>query len=54
MLQRLDTYIKAVWKRYALWGFVLIVVVTLAVLTWLQLVLGVDVSGYVNRLLGVS
>lgn len=50
-MQKLDGYIKAIWGRYAIWGFVLLVVVAVAVLTWLQW-LGVDVAGYVNDWMG--
>lgn len=50
-MPNLDGYIKAVWKKYAIWGFVTIVAVLVIVVTWLQW-LGVDVAGYVNRWMG--
>lgn len=54
MIERLDSYIKAVWGKYGLWGFVLIIAVALAVVIVAALVLGIDVAGAVNRWLGVG
>lgn len=51
-MPNLDKYIKAIWSRYAIWGFVLLLVVALGALTWLQLVLGVDVRGAINAWMG--
>ena len=53
MMERLDRYVTALWGKYGIWGFVLIVAVLLVVVVVAALVLGVDVGGYINRLLGV-
>jgi len=54
MMERFDRYVAALWAQYKIWGFVIIVAVLLVVLVVAALVLGVDVGGYVNRLLGLS
>ena len=51
MWQRLDSYVKAIWDKYKIWGFVLAGVAVLCALTWLQW-LGVDFVGYVNDWMG--
>ena len=54
MMERFDRYVKAIWDKMGLYGFVLIVAVILAVLVVAALVLGVDVGGYINGLLGLA
>lgn len=49
MWARVDSYIKAIWGRYGLWGFVLIAVLLLGA----AYLFGVDLGGYFNRLLGL-
>lgn len=51
---RFDRYVKAIWEKMGLWGFVIIVAVLLAVLVVAALVLKVDVGGYINNLLGLA
>lgn len=46
-------FIVPVWNKYAIWGFVLIGALALGALWYAQAFLGVDVGGYVNRLLGL-
>jgi hypothetical protein len=53
MMERFDRYVKAIWEKMGLYGFIIIVAVILAVLVVAALVLGVDIGGYINRLLGV-
>lgn len=54
MMERFDRYVKAIWDKMGIWGFVIIVAVLLVVVVVASLVLGVDVGGYLNRLLGVT
>ena len=49
MMERLDRYVKAIWAEYKLVGFIAIAVVLLIA----AYVFGVDLGGYVNRLLGL-
>lgn len=44
MWQRFDSYIKAIWIEYKIWGFVLIFVLLLGA-AW---IFGVDLGGFVN------
>lgn len=49
MMDRLDRYVKAIWDKMGLWGFVLIAVLLLGA----AYLFGVDVGAWANRLLGV-
>lgn len=49
MMERLDRYVKAIWAEYKIWGFVVLIVLA-AVIAY---VFGVDLGGYINRLLGL-
>lgn len=49
-----EKFIVPLWKEYKIWGFVIVVAVLLVVLVVAALVLGVDVGGYINNLLGVK
>jgi len=49
MMERLDRYVKAIWAEYKLVGFIAIAVVLLIA----AYVFGVDLGGYINRLLGL-
>lgn len=50
MWARLDSYVKAIWGRYGLGGFVVIAVLLLGA----AYLFGVDLGGWVNRLLGLQ
>lgn len=49
MMDRFDRYLSALWSRNGLLGIVVVVVLIAA----LCYVFGVDVGGFVNRMLGL-
>jgi hypothetical protein len=48
-MNRFDRYVSALWQEYKLWGFVVLVVLAVAI----AYIFGIDVGGYVNRWLGL-
>lgn len=50
MMERFDRYVAALWGKYGIWAFVLIAVLLLGA----AYLFGVDLGGYVNRLLGAG
>lgn len=49
MWERFDTYVKAIWTQYKLPGFIAIAALLLAA----AYIFGVDLGGWLNKLLGV-
>ncbi len=49
ILTKADEYIRAIWSKTGLWGFIIIGVLLLAA----AYIFGVDLGGWLNNLLGV-
>lgn len=49
MMERFDRYVKAIWDKYGIWAFVLIIVLLLGA----AYLFGVDLATFFNNLLGV-